>query len=129
MVDDLESTARSARAVATAATSADAPGATAPVHVVVFSSWALTYVARERRHLVGAALAALAADGRPVSWVTAEPPRCAHGVEPPTELLQAVGGDTVLGLRRWRDGHEQPPACLGVAHPHGEWLHWTAPQP
>lgn len=130
MVEDLESVARSARAVATAATSADPPGPTAlAVHLVVFSSWALTYVAREQRAKVAAALASLGADGRSVSWLTAEPPGCAPDVEPPAELLQAVGGDTVLGLRRWRHGQELPSACLGLAHPHGEWLHWIAPRP
>lgn len=129
MVDDLESVARSARAVAAAATAADTSGPTAPAHLVVFSSWALTYVARDRRSEVAAALASLGADGRPVSWLTAEPPGCAPDVEPPAELLEAVGGDTVLGLRRWRHGRELPPTCLGLAHPHGEWLHWTAPRP
>ncbi|HET7398337.1 MAG TPA: DUF2332 domain-containing protein, partial [Intrasporangium sp.] len=66
MVDDLAETIDVALARAGAARA----------HVVVFSSWALTYVARERRAGVGAVLAALAQQGMPVSWLTAEPPGC-----------------------------------------------------
>lgn len=139
MVDDLEAVAHSVRAVATAGLTPDraAPDRRAadraadrrrpePVHLVVVSSWALTYVARERRPEVGEALDALAADGRPVSWLTAEPPGCVPAVprpagdgdRPPTEA------STILGARRWRAGVELPPARWGTSHPHGTTLSW-----
>lgn len=121
MVGDLAATCRSARAVAAAG------GAEEAVHLVVFSSWALTYVPREERSMVADALAALAADGRPVSWLTAEPPACVPEVPVPegTDVAPAESGaETVLGARRWRDGAELPPAAWGDSHPHGEWFHW-----
>lgn len=109
-----------------------APGSPgdAPVHLVVFSSWALTYVARERRSLVADALARLAADGRPVSWLTAEPPGCVPGIprsDADGDASPHTGESTVLGVRRWRDGVELPPARWGTCHPHGTSLSWTPP--
>jgi hypothetical protein len=112
MVDDLSSVAHSARAVASATSGAP------DVHLVVMSNWALTYVRRDRRPLIASALADLAADGRPVSWITAEPPGAVPDVEPPS-----LEGETVLALRRWRAGAELPPSVVGVAHPHAPWLH------
>jgi hypothetical protein len=97
---------------------------TAPVdaHLVVFSSWALTYVDRARRPDVEQTLAAVADDGRPVTWLAAEPPRCVPGVEAPPELEADRGQTTVLGVRRWRRGVEQASSVLGVSHPHGQWV-------
>ena len=112
MVDDVGSVAHSARAVAAA-------GVGSPdVHLVVMSAWALTYVRRDRRPLIASALAELAADGRPVSWITAEPPGAVPGVEPPGQE-----GETVLALRRWRVAAELAPTVVGLAHPHAPWLH------
>ncbi|WCO68391.1 DUF2332 family protein [Iamia majanohamensis] len=103
-----------------------ASGASAPVHLVVFSSWALTYVARERRPQVAEALATLAADGRPVSWLTAEPPGCVPGLpRPPGDPDRPSNeASTILGARRWRAGVELPPARWGTSHPHGTTLSW-----
>ncbi|MEO6789792.1 MAG: DUF2332 domain-containing protein [Ornithinibacter sp.] len=119
MVDDL------AAVVALAQLGTD-PGS----HVVVFSSWALTYVARERRPRVAEALDHVAAQGVPVSWVTAEPRGCMPGIPlPPLPLLppRAAGEDsTVLAVRRWREGVETEPRVLGTCHPHGEWVDLTA---
>jgi len=123
MVDDVGPVGRAARAIA-AATAGTAPE---EVHLVVMSSWALTYVARERRAEVAGALADLAADGRPVSWLTAEPPGCAPGLPPiPDDDADPVG-TTVLGARRWRRGVEREGTVWGWAHPHAEWLHWQPP--
>ena len=71
-----------------------------------------------RRPAVAETLARLAASGRPVSWLTAEPAGCVPGIP----ALQAGLDDdsTVLGLRTWRHGDERAPAVLGTAHPHGE---------
>ncbi len=91
-------------------------------HLVVFSSWALTYVDRAHRPEVADVLAAAARAGRPVTWLTAEPPHCTPGIEAPEERPADVGQTTVLAARSWRDGSEQPPRILGTAHPHGEWV-------
>ncbi len=96
--------------------------ATADAHVVVFSSWALTYLDRGRRPEVADALAVAAREGRPVTWLTAEPPHCTPGIDPPAERPADVGQTTVLATRSWRQGSEQPPRVLGTAHPHGEWV-------
>lgn len=134
MVADLDVVAREALDAADgagAAGAADGPGG-APgerAHLVVLSSWALTYVKADRRGLVAQTLAALAADGRPVSWLTAEPPGCAPGLptlDPTVWGEQAAGAETVLGARLWRQGSERAPAVWGVSHPHGAWLHWRA---
>ena len=111
MVDDLPAALAAARAAAPP-----------EGHLVVFSSWALTYVARDRRPEVATALAAAAADGRPLTWLTAEPPGCMPGVETPAERPEDRGQTTVLAARRWRDGVEHAPAVLGTAHPHGQWV-------
>jgi hypothetical protein len=111
MVDDLPD-------VLTSALDAAPPEA----HLVVFSSWALTYVGRERRPDVAQSLAAIARDGQPVSWLTAEPPDCVPGIEAPPEPEAERGQTTVLGLRQWRHGAEQAPSVLGVSHPHGQWV-------
>ena len=96
--------------------------ATADAHLVVFSSWALTYLDRGRRPQVADALAVAAREGRPVTWLTAEPPHCTPGIEAPAERPEDVGQTTVLATRSWRQGSEQPPRVLGTAHPHGEWV-------
>ena len=89
-------------------------------HVVVFSSWALTYVDSPRRVDLEVELRSLAQDCGTLSWLTAEPPRCAPGIHPPAGLDDP--GGTVLGLRRWRDGRELDPVTLGTCHPHGAWV-------
>lgn len=95
-------------------------------HLVVFHCWALTYVVSDRRWVLPAVLSELAAGGRPVSWLSAEPPRCVPGIDPPPlrDVPEDVTPDTVLGLRRWRDGSEQEALTCGWAHPHGNWLTW-----
>ena len=119
MVSDLEDVARTALEAAD-----DAAGE--PAHLVVLSSWALTYVRADRRPDVAATLATLAADGRPVSWVTAEPPGCVPGLPDvdPAWGDQGAGVETLLGARLWRHGGELPPSVWGASHPHGAWLHW-----
>ena len=96
--------------------------ATSDAHLVVFSSWAMTYLDRGRRPEVADALAVAAREGRPVTWLTAEPPHCTPGIDPPAERPADVGQTTVLATRSWRQGSEQLPRVLGTAHPHGEWV-------
>lgn len=106
-------------------------------HLIVFSTWALTYVARGRRHEIERLLGACASSGRPVSWLTAEPPGCVPGIEPPPwegdhgpvgageAEPETSQPDTVLGLHRWRNRHALEPGALGWSHPHGNWLRLT----
>ncbi len=98
-----------------------ATGAADVGHVVVFSSWALTYVERERRADVVTQLRRLAGGIPAVSWLTAEPAGSVPGIPVPDGLDEDSGG-TVLGLRRWRGQVELEPLCLGTCHPHGEWV-------
>ncbi len=100
-------------------------GAEPGSHVVVFSSWALTYVARERRPHVSVVLDHTAAAGAPVSWVTAEPWGCMPGITLPPQPA-AHGNATVMAVRRWRDGAETESRVLGTCHPHGAWVDLTA---
>ena len=97
-------------------------------HVVVFHCWALTYVARDRRPDLAAAMDALGSEGRSLSWLSAEAPRVAPGIDAPElpEGHEETQPETVLGLRRWRRGLEVEPLAVGWAHPHGEWLTWLA---
>lgn len=123
MVDDLTAVAREAL---DAADRRDHPSAER-AHLVVLSSWALTYVAPSRRATVVEALAGLAGDGRAVSWVTAEPPGCVPGLpdlERTAWSAETANAETVLGARRWRRADELPAAVCGISHPHGAWLHW-----
>lgn len=110
MVDDLPAT------IAAAA----APQATGH-HLVVFSSWALTYVPRSRRPAVARALRDVATGGMPVSWLSAEPSGCVPGIPVPAGLT-AGDSATVLGARRWRAGRELAPIAWGTCHPHGQWI-------
>lgn len=95
-------------------------------HLVLFDGWAVTYVERSRRYELAAAIASLAADGRPVSWLSMEAPRCVPEVPvPPVPAgLHVASPETVLGVRRWRSGRELAPLALGWGHPHGTWLTW-----
>lgn len=88
-------------------------------HVVVHSSWALTYVARDRRSALVGHLGRVAGTVPALSWFTAEPPGCVPGL--PDEP-RAAAGTTVLGLRTWVAGVELQPRVFGVAHPHGAWV-------
>ena len=108
MVADVDAVAREALGAA------DEAGERA--HLVVLSSWALTYVAADRRALVAGTLDAIAADGRPVSWLTAEPPDCVPGLpalDPAAWGERAASAETVLGARLWRQARELPPALGG----------------
>lgn len=83
--------------------------------VVVYTSWALTYVERSRRQALLDRLDAIASNlGRPVVLVTAEPDGAVPGVP-------IVGSsDTVLVRRRC--GGNAVAEVLGTCHPHGEWV-------
>jgi hypothetical protein len=114
MVDDLEETIGSALQGARALAGTD-------VQLIVFSSWALTYVKRSRRPEIADVLARTARTVPAVSWVTAEPVGCVPGLPLPAGVSE--GDDaTVLGARRWREGRELPAEPWGICHPHGVWI-------
>jgi hypothetical protein len=109
LVDDIDRAVRRAR---------EAPGPDA--HVVVMSSWALTYVAAPRRLELETRLRTLARDVPALSWLTAEPPGCAPGIA--ADDVREDGGGTVVAVRRWRGGREMEPVMLGTCNPHGQWI-------
>ena len=90
-------------------------------HVIVLSSWALSYVPVERRLQLEDVLRQLSQEIAHLSWLSAEPPGCVPGVRVPADLADDRGG-TVVGVRRWRDGREVAPLTLGSCHPHGHWV-------
>lgn len=92
----------------------------ATAHPVVLNTWVLSYLTPAERTAYLAQLDLIGAE-HDVSWVFAESPtqtpELPHGVD-------VVGRETTsLGLVRWRDGSRHV-EHLGVAHPHGYWLHW-----
>ena len=89
-------------------------------HPVVTNSWVLNYLPRSRRDDYLTALDRVGR-ARDLSWVFAESPRDAPGL--PFGPAVADRAITALVLVRWRDG-ERRVDHLGVAHPHGYWLHW-----
>ena len=89
-------------------------------HPVVTNSWVLNYLPRARRDEYVAALDTVGR-ARDLSWVFAESPRDAAGL--PFDPAVTDRAITALVLVRWRGG-ERRVDHLGVAHPHGYWLHW-----
>ncbi|WP_323098325.1 DUF2332 domain-containing protein [Intrasporangium sp. YIM S08009] len=108
MVDGLHDAVGRARSLA-------GPGA----HVVVLTSWALTYLEASRRIGLASVLDAISREVSDLSWLTAEPPGCVPAVPVPDG---AGDRGTVVGLRRWRAGREGEPRALGTCHPHGAWV-------
>lgn len=90
----------------------------AACHVVVVSTWVLTYLRRDRRARVAEALdAAATATGRPISWISAE------GAGVVDWVPHAGTSATVIGVARWRDGRRHDIGA-GTCHPHLAWLDW-----
>lgn len=101
--------------------------ATGDAHLVVVTSWALTYVERSRRVLFAEALAGFArSSGARVSWCSAEPADAVPGLPP---LAQGADdrGVAQLGVHRWQGADELDPVSWGSADPHGRWLEIPRP--
>lgn len=100
------------------------------VHMVIWHSWALTYVARDRRPALADAIASLAATGRPVTWVSAEAPGVVAAVPRPDVLPDAsdeLRYATLLGMERFRGGRAVGDTqLLARCHPHVRWIEWLA---
>ena len=91
-------------------------------HVVVVTSWTLTYVERALRPGFAEALAGFAhTSGARVSWCSAEPAGAVPGL-PPLVGRSTPKGVAQLGVRRWQGGRELDPHTWGTADPHGRWL-------
>jgi hypothetical protein len=98
-------------------------------HLVVFHSWFLTYVARDRRAAIDEQLS-LAARDRPVTRLTYE----GAGVTPGFDDVVVPGADraefrSILGMSRWRStgvggSATRTDRVLGACHAHGDWLDW-----
>jgi hypothetical protein len=104
---------------------ADLAGALAAVsgagHPVVVNTWVLSYLTGAERRAYHAELHRIGTM-RDLSWVFAESPAQTPGLPHPVELAdQHV---TALGMVRWRGGRATS-EHLGIAHPHGYWLHWA----
>ncbi|MGJ3508778.1 DUF2332 domain-containing protein [Enemella sp. A6] len=91
-------------------------------HVVVFTSWTLTYVERSRRAGFASVLAEFAAStGLTVTWLSAEPAGGVPGL-PSVQVVTNNEGTAQLGAQTWRGGADPVVRSLGTADPHGRWL-------
>lgn len=90
-------------------------------HVVVVNTWVLCYLPPAEQLAYVAALDRSGAE-RDLTWIFAESP----GQAPELPFPDALRGQhlTALMCARWRAG-ERSVEHLGVAHPHGYWLHWN----
>jgi hypothetical protein len=89
-------------------------------HRVVVNTWVLSYLTDAERRGYYAELQRIGGTGD-LSWVFAESPAQTPGL--PHAAEHADEHLTALSLVRWRDGRATV-EHLGVAHPHGYWLHW-----
>ena len=90
-------------------------------HPVVTTSWVLNYLTATKRNEFVARLDAFGAHAD-LSWVIAESPR-----ETPELPVSGDSGEdiTVISLVTWRSGRRES-VRLATAHPHGEWINWSA---
>lgn len=89
-------------------------------HPVVTNSWVLNYLSPARRDDYVAMLDR-AGRARDLSWVFVESPADAPGL--PFDPALAERSVTAVGMVTWRAGRRHV-EHLGIAHPHGYWLHW-----
>lgn len=91
-------------------------------HPVVLNSWVLNYLPEDRQRAYVGSLDSFGAE-HDLSWVAAESPARCPGL--PFAHDRSRPELTNLELTRWRAG-QRVIEHLGVAHPHGYWLHWEA---
>lgn len=95
----------------------------AGVHVVVANSWAMTYLARDRRAAFESIVDELGRT-RNLTRVSAE----AETVVGWVPRLERDEPQTVVGVRRWRGG-ERTESRVAHCHPHLRWLDWFGVEP
>ena len=98
------------------------------VPLAVTTSWVLAYLRPEARDHFVEQLAALSHD-RAVVWISAEGPGVVPDVKAPpaTDDLGAPSVTlSVLAATVFRDGTRERTTALGLCHPHGSSLAWTA---
>jgi hypothetical protein len=87
-------------------------------HPVITNTWVLNYLTADERSAYVAALDGLGVE-RDLSWIFLEMPL----LTPELPVRDPAQSDSVLVLVRWRHGRRTVDH-LGIAHPHGYWLHW-----
>jgi hypothetical protein len=87
-------------------------------HPVVTNTWVLNYLTGDERRAYLESMDALGAE-RDMSWIFLEAP----ALVPELPVRDPHDHRSVLALARWRDG-QRTVDHLGIAHPHGYWLHW-----
>lgn len=103
-------------------------------HVVLLTSWVLTYLRRDRRRELEAAMERAARARGHVTWFVAEAPGVVDWMadDPWADRGADVAGEipTLVGCRRWdRAGDAASPEIVARCHPHLAWLDWRAPPP
>lgn len=92
-------------------------------HLVVLTSWVLSYLAPSERIAFLTACDNWGAHND-LTWLALEAP---HDLDPlQVQVVDGRGSLTHIVMRTWRNG-EVTQQTLGTAHPHGYWIHW-APQ-
>lgn len=98
-------------------------------HLVVWHSWALTYLPRHERPRFAGAVSELASGRRSLTWLSAEPPGTVPGPAPPAVPADAndeVRFATVLGVQPFRGGMARDARAVGRCHAHLRWIEWFA---
>jgi hypothetical protein len=90
-------------------------------HVVVFHSWAVTYLPAERRQQFATTIAELSRD-QDLSWLIVEQRELVPELPFPLEPARKAGATELIEVEH-RDGRPRP-RRLGEMHPHGRWLDW-----
>ena len=101
-----------------AVTDGTAIAASFDAHPVITNTWVLNYLSPDDRRAYVDALGDLGAQ-RDLSWIFLEMPL----LVPELPVRDPAQSDSVLVLVRWRNGRRTV-EHLGIAHPHGYWLHW-----
>ena len=99
----------------------------------ITTTWVLNYLTADERRAYVDSLDELGR-AQDASWIFAEMPM----LVPELPVVDVTESQTALVLVRWRDGVRSVDH-IGIAHPHGYWLHWaervsgrpsaTAPRP
>ena len=119
----LEATPPVIRGDAVGSISAAAAAAPDDAHLVIVTSWVLTYLRRDDRVALRAALDAIG-ERRDLTWLSAE----GAGVVPGLRTVDAWRNDTLVHRVRWRGGHVDE-QLVARCHPHLRWLEWLDGSP